>query len=335
LSEVFLSLAIAVKLINQNTARRIRRAHVLTDYLIGSGGWAYFNVPGKSPLKAYSQVFNFVEVNHTFYEYPDTRTVEKWRRAVPENFTFAVRCHQDLTHRIGLRPVDEAHAVLARMTTYCGILDAPFLVLETPASYILDSAQVDAARDFFASANVRGVRLVWEARAPMTSALAELVADLNIVHAVDLSREQPAVASDVVYSRLFGKGRHNIYQFTDEELVEIDQKALKTGARTIAMAYHGLRMNTDAARFKEYKHTGTWLPVTAFTGVDSAKAVLSEDTRFPATKEALVEVQGWKVIDLTKEKRIRLSEVLSRIPEKTYGSLSEVVQALEATQGSL
>jgi uncharacterized protein YecE (DUF72 family) len=292
-------------------------------------------VPGKSPLKAYSEVFNFVEVNQTFYEYPDMRTVEKWRRTVPRDFTFAVRCHQDLTHRVGLTPIDAAHAVLAKMTTYCGILEAPFLVLETPASYVFDEENIEAARDFFSSANLRNVRLVWEARAPMTSALANLMADFNVVHSVDLSREQPAVASDVVYSRLFGKGKHNIYQFTDEELVEIDHNAQKTGAKVVAMAYHGLRMNTDAARFKEYKTTGTFLPVTAFTGVDSAKAVLSEDTRFPVTKEALVEAQGWKVIDLTKEKRIHLSEVLSRIPEKTYSSLSEVVQALEATQGSL
>ena len=106
----------------------------MTEYLIGTGGWAYFKVPNKPSLKAYSEVFNFVEVNYTFYEYPDMRMVEQWRRIVPENFTFAVRCHQDLTHRIGLKPVDEAYYVLSRMVAYCGILDAPFLVLETPAS---------------------------------------------------------------------------------------------------------------------------------------------------------------------------------------------------------
>jgi uncharacterized protein YecE (DUF72 family) len=65
--------------------------HLLTDYLIGTGGWAYFNVPGKPSLKAYSEVFNFVEVNYTFYEYPDTLMVEQWRRTVPDDFTFSVR----------------------------------------------------------------------------------------------------------------------------------------------------------------------------------------------------------------------------------------------------
>jgi uncharacterized protein YecE (DUF72 family) len=65
--------------------------HLLTDYLIGTGGWAYFNVPGKPSLKAYSEVFNFVEVNYTFYEYPDTLMAEQWRRTVPDDFTFSVR----------------------------------------------------------------------------------------------------------------------------------------------------------------------------------------------------------------------------------------------------
>src|SRR3989304_5551004 len=130
----------------------------VTDYLIGTGGWAYFKVPNKPSLKAYLEVFNFTEVNYTFYEYPDARRVERWRRTVPSNFTFAVRCHQDLTHRIGLKPVDEAYYVLSMMAAYCEVLDAPFLVLETPASYVLNQEEVDRARDLFTSANLRGIR---------------------------------------------------------------------------------------------------------------------------------------------------------------------------------
>jgi hypothetical protein len=101
----------------------VDKEHVqLTDYLVGTGGWAYFNIPSKHRLKAYSEVFNFVEVNYTFYEYPDVRKVEQWRRMVPEDFTFSVRCHQDLTHRIGLKPVDEAYYVFGEMVMYCGVL---------------------------------------------------------------------------------------------------------------------------------------------------------------------------------------------------------------------
>jgi uncharacterized protein YecE (DUF72 family) len=46
---------------------------------VGGGGGPYFKVPGKYSLKAYSEVFNFVEVNYTFYGYPDTRRVQRDR----------------------------------------------------------------------------------------------------------------------------------------------------------------------------------------------------------------------------------------------------------------
>lgn len=304
----------------------------MTQYLVGTGGWAYFKVPHKPSLRAYSEVFNFVEVNYTFYEYPDVRLVEGWRRGVPADFTFAVRCHQDLTHRIGLKPVDQAYGVLARMVEFCGVLRSPFLVLETPSSYVLDSKAVSDAKDLLSSANLRGTRLVWEIRAPVTAEAVELMRDLNVVHCVDLSRdERPAVASDVVYSRLFGKGKqHNLYQFTDGELVDIDRKVLLSQAKVVSLSYHGVRMNSDAARFLKYKQTGKFLPVTEFVGVDSARAVLAEDAVFPASKAALVEDQGWKVIDLAADKRVHLSDILQRIPDKIYGNLAEVVRALEA-----
>jgi uncharacterized protein YecE (DUF72 family) len=302
----------------------------LTDYLIGTGGWAYFKVPNKPSLKAYSEVFNFVEVNYTFYEYPDTRMIEQWRRTVPDDFTFAVRCHQDLTHRIGLKPVDEAYYVLGRMVAYCGVLDAPFLVLETPARYFMNQEAANSARDFLSSANLRGVRLVWEVRAHVTPAVTDLMRDFNVIECVDLSTGTPSLESDIVYSRLFGKGKHNIYQFTDDELLAVDQEIESINPRIAALSYHGVRMNLDAARYMQYKKTGTFIPVTSFTGVDSARAVLAEDARFPMSKAELIENQGWKVVDLSIDKRVHLSELLAKIPEKTYNGIDEVAKALEA-----
>ena len=301
----------------------------MTQYLVGTGGWAYFNVPRKSSLKAYSEVFNFVEVNYTFYEYPDARVVERWRRIVPKEFTFTVRCHQDLTHRIGLKPVDEAYAVFSRMIGFCRILDAPFLHLETPASYVFDEERVKEAKDLFSGVDLKGARLAWEIRSPVAEKVAKIMEDFNIVHSVDLSREKPVYESDVAYTRLFGKGKHNIYQFTDEELAEVDQKIMKPKVKMAIITFHGIRMSTDAKRFKEYKKTGKFPMATGFTGIDSARAVLREDARFPSSKAELIEHQGWKVIDLMANKRIHLSEVLSRLPARTYGSLEELVQSLE------
>jgi uncharacterized protein YecE (DUF72 family) len=301
------------------------------EFLVGAGGWAYFQVPNKPPLKAYSEIFDFVEVNSTFYEYPNHSTVESWRRTVPADFKFSVRCHQDLTHRIGLKPVEEAYAVYNKMKTYCNALHSPFLVLETPASQNLDAAGIDASRDFFASISTNGLRLVWEYRAPFTPEVSRLVQDFGIIQSVDLSLQKPQLDSDIVYSRVFGKGKHNLYQFTDEELSEIEENATtKPQVKKIAVSFHGARMYNDAARSQKHLRTGKFLPVTSYFGVESAKAVLKEDTKFPKTKTELVADQGWKVIDLSADKRVHLSDVLGRIPEGTYKSVNEVADALEA-----
>ncbi|MGA3060172.1 MAG: DUF72 domain-containing protein [Candidatus Bathyarchaeia archaeon] len=301
---------------------------MLPDFLVGTGGWAYFNVPNKTSLKAYSEVFNFVEVNYTFYEFPDIRLVEAWRKMVPEDFTFSVRCHQNLTHKVGFRPVNEAYEIFYQTRSYCDVLRSQYLVLETPAKYVIESENLHRAKDFFSSLNLDGIKLVWEYRAPMTPTVTNLMEDFGIIHCVDLSKENPSYNSDVTYSRLFGKGQQNIYQFADSELVEIDQKAQATRSKTVILSYHGVRMNSDAVRFKEYKRTGSFIPVTAFTGADSAKAVLAEDAKFPITKSELIVEQGWKVIDASQDRRVHLSEVLIKIPDKTYSSLNEVMSEL-------
>ena len=300
----------------------------MADFLVGTGGWAYFKVPNKPSLKAYSEVFNFVEVNYTFYEYPSVQTVQRWRKTVPEDFVFSVRCHQDLTHRIGFVSTPRAYEVFYQMRSYCDILNSPYLVLETPAKYEITQRNVKDVEDFFSSLHLEGVRLVWEYRAPITQTVIDLMQYFGIIQCIDLSRQVPSFNLGVTYSRLFGKGQHTLYQFSDDELAEIDQQARETNAKTVVLSYHGARMNSDAVRFIHYKTTGNFLPVTEYTGIDSAKAVLAEDATFPASKAQLKAEQGWKVIDLNSDKRVHLVEVLDKLPDKTYPSLDCVIDEL-------
>ncbi|UCE96329.1 MAG: DUF72 domain-containing protein [Candidatus Bathyarchaeota archaeon] len=300
----------------------------MIQYLIGTGGWAYFKALRKPALKAYAEIFNFVEVNYTFYKYPSKRMVQRWRHIVPKGFVFTVRCHKDLTHGVGLKPVDEAYEILSQMISVCRILGAPFLHLLTPASYVFDETEIRQSEDFFSSADLKGVRLAWEVRGPISENLLNLMRDNKIVHSVDLSKEETSIKSDSIYSRIFGKGKHNIYQFTDDELKEIDKKVVDAAKRKAIITWHGVKMTNDAARFKKYKETGKFLPVTAYTGIDSVEAVLQEDAKFPSTKAELIEHQGWKVIDLTPEKRIHLSELLSKVPDKMYYDVHEIIKNL-------
>jgi len=306
----------------------------LTRYLIGAGGWAYFQVPGLHPLVAYSTAFDFVEVNSTFYEIPCLKLVESWRRLAPPNFEFAVRCNKALTHKCKFQPIPEAFEVLKKMTATCNILKAEFLHVQTPASFQPTKANVDLMRNFFSSADLKGIRVALEIRGgdrPLNPDLVKMMQDYNMIHCVDLSKdEEPAYESDILYSRLFGKGPHNVYQPADEELRKIDRKASRGKHKTVAVSFHFVRMYKDAARFKIYKETGKFPMVTKSTGLDSLTEVLREDAKFPSSREELIRHQGWKLIDLKEDKRVHAAYMLERLPEKTYNSVDEVVETLQS-----
>jgi uncharacterized protein YecE (DUF72 family) len=222
------------------------------------------------------------------------------------------------------------------MLSICITLKAHILHLQTPPAFKPTKTNVDLIRNFFSTANMKGIRVALEMRGdkqPLNSYLAKVMQDYNMVHCVDLSKdEQPAYKSDILYSRLFGKGPHNIYQPTDEELRKIDKRASKGAHKRVAMTFHFVRMYKDAARFKTYKKTGKFPTVTRSIGVNSLMEVLKEDAKFPSSKTELIQHQGWKLIDLTKDKKDHASYMLEKLSEKTYNSINEVVQTLESVK---
>jgi uncharacterized protein YecE (DUF72 family) len=120
----------------------------LTDILIGTGGWAYFKVPNIHPLVAYSKAFNFVEVNSTFYDIPKMKTVEYWRKIVPEDFEFSVRCNQRLTHELKFNSVTEDFEILDKMVSICNTLKAEILHFQTPPSFNYNNASIQKIQNF-------------------------------------------------------------------------------------------------------------------------------------------------------------------------------------------
>jgi len=294
---------------------------------IGAGGWAYFRVPEMDSLAAYSKAFDFVEVNSTFYSNPSIEMVRSWRRRVPDEFMFSVRCHRDLTHKNLLSNCRENHEILSRSLRICNELRAEILHIQTPASFNLEGKLKDI-KDLFSSIDLGAVKLAWEVRGHMAKGTIELMHDLGIIHCTDISKEMLSADSDILYTRLFGHGEHNLHQFDDAELLDIDTKIRDKNLKKAYMTFHGARMYKDAARLKVYKKSGTLPNVTKNTGLDSLKIVLEEDARFPATKSELVEKQGWKVIDLTENEHVHADMLLGRLPQGKYANIEEVIGAL-------
>ncbi len=70
------------------------------SYPKGEGTWkGYFYPAGKIiELEYYSQFFNTVEINSSFYRPPAPAYVENWVRRTPPGFLFAVKLWQKFTH---------------------------------------------------------------------------------------------------------------------------------------------------------------------------------------------------------------------------------------------
>ena len=70
------------------------------SYPKGDGTWkGYFYPGGKiNELEYYSQYFNTVEINSSFYRPPSPGYVYNWARRVPRGFLFSVKLWQKFTH---------------------------------------------------------------------------------------------------------------------------------------------------------------------------------------------------------------------------------------------
>ncbi len=297
---------------------------------MGAGGWAYFKVPGLESLRAYSSSFDFVEVNSTYYEYPDPRMVSGWRSRVPRKFEFSVRCNKEIVPALHSTKGEAMDDVMGKMEEICRTLDANILTILVPAeSNIPETKLVPGLEHLTSTFKAGGTRIAVEVRGEVSREILTTMKENDAIHCVDISKEQPAYESGMLYSRIFGKGQDNIYQFDDDEIKNIARSATAPKFEKSILAFHGVRMYGDAARLKSFSQTGKFLQVTGQTGLDSLGEVLKEDASFPTSKQELVARQGWKLFDLTFEKRIRASIPLSRLPEKNYGNIRDLMASLE------
>ncbi len=83
---------------------------------IGTSGWIYphwegvfypEDMPESDWFEFYTHYFDTVEINYSFYRWPERETFEKWRKESPEGFLFAVKASQYLTHRKKLKDPEE------------------------------------------------------------------------------------------------------------------------------------------------------------------------------------------------------------------------------------
>ena len=90
---------------------------------IGTSGYGYKEWKGifypekispKEMLRFYSERLNAVEINNTFYRMPTEGVLASWAEQVPDNFVFALKAPQIITHLKRLRDAGEETGHLFR-----------------------------------------------------------------------------------------------------------------------------------------------------------------------------------------------------------------------------
>jgi uncharacterized protein YecE (DUF72 family) len=86
------------------------------EYHIGCSGWSYdgwkghfypIDLDNRYWLSYYSQIFDFVEIDSTFYIIPSSFMVNNWNKRTPDNFKFAVKFPKVITHDKRLKGIDK------------------------------------------------------------------------------------------------------------------------------------------------------------------------------------------------------------------------------------
>jgi uncharacterized protein YecE (DUF72 family) len=179
---------------------------------VGTSGWSYphwkrrFYPAGLPPgqwLPYYAQRFATVEIDNTFYRLPARQTFASWARAVPPEFTFAVKASRYITHMKKLSDPRRSTRALLRRITALGSRLGP-LLFQLPPRWRADAGRLDAFLGVLGP-----VRTAFEfrdrswIRDDVLAALARHRAAFCI-HDFGGRRTPKLVTSDFVYLRLHG-----------------------------------------------------------------------------------------------------------------------------------
>jgi uncharacterized protein YecE (DUF72 family) len=181
---------------------------------VGTSGWSYtswrpkFYPEGTKSggfLSYYATRFATMEINYTFNHLPTEKNVAQWTAATPEDFTFALKASQQITHRKQLREPAETLPIFFERARPLGKRLGPIL-FQTPPWVKRD----DDRLAMFLAALPRDLRCVLEVRDPSwyVPEVYDLLTAANValVHAEGEKAPSPVetlgTTADFTYTRL-------------------------------------------------------------------------------------------------------------------------------------
>ncbi len=221
-------------------------------------------------MAEYVTHFPVVEVQQTFYQPPQVKTLENWRASAPADFEFTLKAWMLITHEArsptyrrlkrelsekerdgcgSFRPtpiVMDAWDVTLKCVK---ALAARRLLFQCPASFKPTKENIKNMRAFFAKIErPPELQLLWEPRGGWPdNTVRELCRELDLTHVVDPFAVR-TVTPERCYFRLHGRTGFR-YVYEDEELEELYGMLPKD--KTSYVLFNNVRMREDAARFQK------------------------------------------------------------------------------------
>ena len=223
----------------------------------------------RSNKTEYAELLKTVEVQHTFYQPPQIKTLEKWRAEVPEDFEFALKAWQLITHeaksptfrrlkrQLTEKEKEEAGyfkptAIVREAwetTLACAeALKAKTILFQCPASFKPYKENIKNLEKFFKGINRGQLNFCWEPRGAWDDKVVrDLCERLDLWHVVDPLKTR-TVTPDRCYFRLHGITGWR-YKYEEGELEEL--AALLPKNKTSYVFFNNIYMTEDAVRFQE------------------------------------------------------------------------------------
>jgi len=197
---------------------------------VGTSGYGYKEWKGifypekispKEMLRFYSERFSTVEINNTFYHMPTEKVLSSWAVQVPDNFVFAFKAPQVITHLKRLRNVNEEIKYLFRTISILSGQLGPIL-FQFPKSFRADPAVL---KDFL-TLIPRTISCAFEFRSPswLDVQVLDLLREKGCTLCTSDSDDNPT--NEIVSTAPWGYLRLRRSDYTDADLSQWMERVL-------------------------------------------------------------------------------------------------------------
>lgn len=222
----------------------------------------------------YAKILSSVEIQQTFYQPPQIKTLERWREQLPGDFEFALKAWQLITHEAKsptyrrlkkkLSETEKEEAGFFKPTAIvreawqttlacAAALRAKIILFQCPASFKPYTENIENLEKFFAGIKRGKLSLAWEPRGDWSDKLVKEICERHdLRHVVDPFKAR-TVTPDKCYFRLHGNNGWR-YKYEADELEEL-AALLPKDNRGGYVFFNNIHMTEDALALRKIVRT--------------------------------------------------------------------------------